>query len=135
MGLRKKVSLIIYRFREQGLEVFLTQPANEEGLSFVEGGGGLKEVEQDELITLDAVQEADGAVEEAVAVEADWHEIPSLKSMLVNDAVSIKEKLKEMDEGMFMSIKDALKTALPHQYAFLKELKEVLTDRNSIRNL
>jgi hypothetical protein len=68
-------------------------------------------------------------------VEGDWHEIPSLKAMLYEDAVQLKEKLKTIEHGAFLTIKDALKGALPHQYAFLKELKDILRDRNSLRDL
>ena len=73
--------------------------------------------------------------EEAIAVEAEWHEIPSLKAMLYEDAVTIKDKLSELDQGVFVTVKDALKKVLPHQYAFLKELKDILHDRNSVRDL
>ena len=55
--------------------------------------------------------------------------------MLYEDAVQLKDKLKEVEQGTFVSIKDALKKALPHQYAFLKELKDILRDRNSLRDL
>ncbi|RME92978.1 MAG: hypothetical protein D6772_16355, partial [Bacteroidetes bacterium] len=90
-----------------------------------------------EFIELDAVanSEQEGRMEEAVAVEGDWHEIPSLKAMLLEDANQLKEKLQEIERGAFLSIKDALKSALPHQYAFLKELKDILTDRNSLRDI
>ncbi|MEL6970082.1 MAG: hypothetical protein AAFO02_07925, partial [Bacteroidota bacterium] len=86
-------------------------------------------------IELDPVQEQDGKTQEAFAFESDWHEIPSLKAMLYEDAVQFKEKVKEVEKGAFVGIKDALKNALPHQYAFLKELKDILRDRNSLRDL
>lgn len=128
MSLRKKASLIIYRFQERGLEVFLTDSKTDR-YDFPEG-----EIEQDAVnnagIELDPVEE-----QEAVAFESDWHDIPSLKAMLFEDAVQIKEKLKEVEQGAFVSIKDALRNALPHQYAFLKELKDILRDRNSLRDL
>lgn len=133
MSLRKKASLIIYRFQERGLEVFLNN-TGESNYSFPEG-----EIEQQtasvDSIELDPVEERDGQTQEAYAFESDWHEIPSLKAMLYQDAVQLKEKLKEVEQGAFVSIKDALKHALPHQYAFLKELKDILRDRNSLRDL
>jgi len=69
------------------------------------------------------------------AVEGDWHEIPSLKGMLFEDARQLKEKLVEMEKGTFFVVKEAVKKVMPHQYKFLKELKEILIDRNSIRDL
>ncbi|PPK86321.1 hypothetical protein CLV84_3246 [Neolewinella xylanilytica] len=127
MGLRKKARLIIYRFRERGLEVFLTQQSEEWGLP----SGDLK-VDSPDLISLEPAEDR----EEAVAVEGDWHEIPSLKQMLYEDAGELKERLKELESGTFLTVKDALKNRLsPGQIQFLRELMEVVTDRNSVRDI
>ncbi len=133
MSLRKQVSLIIYRFRERGLEVFLInqQPDNWD----LPQGEMNRDERVGDLIELDSVEQPDGRREDAWAVEGDWHEIPSLKSMMYEDANLIKEKLKDVENGAYVAIKDALKSALPHQYAFLKELKDILTDRNSVRDI
>jgi hypothetical protein len=134
MSLRKKANLIIYRFRESGLEVFFVNNEKANTLNFPQGE--MAEQSSDDYITLDPVrEETSGEQEEAFAVEGDWHEIPSLKTMLYQDAKQLKDKLKEIEQGAFVSIKDALKGALPHQYAFLKELKDILRDRNSLRDL
>lgn len=133
MSLRKKASLIIYRFQERGLEVLL-KDSGADNYHFPEGEIGQDAV-NDAGIELDPVEEQNGNKQEAVAFESDWHDIPSLKAMLFEDAVQIKEKLKEVEQGAFVSIKDALRNALPHQYAFLKELKDILSDRNSLRDL
>lgn len=134
MSLRKKANLIIYRFRESGLEVFFVNNEEANTLNFPQGE--MAEQSSDDYITLDPVrEETSGEQEEAFAVEGDWHEIPSLKTMLYQDAKQLKDKLKEIEQGAFLSIKDALKGALPHQYAFLKELKDILRDRNSLRDL
>ena len=131
MSLRNKANLIIYRFRERGLEVFLLNDQPKEGIDSL-----LKNhTSNSDYIALDPVEEKDGSTEEAYAVEGDWHEIPSLKAMLYEDAVQLKEKLKSIEQGAFLSIKDALKGALPNQYSFLKELKDILRDRNSLRDL
>ena len=127
MGLRKKARLIIYRFRERGLEVFLTQQSDEWGLP-----EGDLDTNSPDLIALEPAADR----EEAVAIEGDWHEIPSLKQMLYEDAGEIKERLKELETGTFLTIKDALKNRLsPGQVQFLRELLEVVTDRNSVRDI
>lgn len=128
MSIRKKASLIIYRFRERGLEVFLLNKSDEWGLP----EGDMETSKAAGLIELDPAEDQ----QEAVAMEGDWHEIPSLKAMLYEDAVELKSKLKEIETGTYVSIKDALKRTLtPSQFQFLKELKDILTDRNSIQNL
>ncbi len=134
MGLTKKVNLIIYRFRERGLEVFFLNDHHANTTTFPTGEMDAP-APNEPYIELDPVQATDGQQTEAYAVEGDWHEIPSLKAMLYHDAVQLKEKLKELEQGTFVGIKEALKTALPHQYAFLKELKDILADRNSLKDL
>ena len=139
MSLAKKVNLIIYRFRERGLEIFLVNSPDSEEWAIpqkhAEDNNPLK-TDVDRFIELDPVQPENGAAEEAFAVEGEWHDIPSLKSMLFEDAVYLKDKLKnEMDQGAFVVFKEAFKKVMPHQYAFLKELKDILTDRNSVKDL
>lgn len=128
MGLRKTASLIIYRFRERGLEVFLTRDSD--AWSLPEGEVDMNA--HDELIELEPAED-DG---EAVAVEGDWHEIPSLKQMLYRESGELKNRLKDIEAGTFVSVKDALKDHLsPGQVQFLRELRDVITDRNSVRDL
>ena len=138
--LSKRIHLIIYRFREKGLEVFLLDPTDENAWTLPTQPGTEHPptpllMEADKLIELDPVERENGSVEKGWAVEADWHEIPSLKSMLYEDALQIMEKIREMEKGSFFAFKEALKKVLPHQYAFLKELKEILSDRNSTKNI
>lgn len=128
MGLRKKASLIIYRFRERGLEVFMTRQSDEWGLP----GGDVDMQADQEYIELEPSENR----EEAVAVEGDWHEIPSLKQMLYQESGELKERLKDIEQGAFVTIKDALKHRLTAgQVEFLRELREVITDRNSLRDM
>ncbi|PHN07718.1 hypothetical protein [Flavilitoribacter nigricans] len=140
MDLRKKVNLIIYRFRERGLEVFLmNEDQDNENWAFPQGdlqdNSESSTDDMDKMIALDPVKQADGDLEEGWAVEGDWHEIPSLKSMLYEDAMQLKEKIKGMEKGTYVLLKDALKKVLPHQYEMLKELKDILTDRNSVKDM
>lgn len=140
MDFNKKANLIIYRFREKGLEIFMVNE-DEENDSWVLPESDIDEKkvrpvdDQNDVIELDPIAQSNGEVEEAWAVEGDWHDIPSLKGMLYEDALQLKDKLKEMEKGTFFVVKEAFKKVLPHQYKFLKELKEILTDRNSIKDL
>ena len=137
MDLHGQVKMIIYRFRERGLEIFL-ENSMEDVESWQLPGGGINPQageSSNKLIELDAVEQADGQKESAYAVEGDWHEIPSLKAMLYEDAMDLREKVKAMERGAFFAVKEAFKKVLPHQYQFLKELKDILVDRNSVKDL
>ncbi|MCP3930900.1 MAG: hypothetical protein GY705_17575 [Bacteroidetes bacterium] len=142
MRLSDKANLIIYRFREKGLEVFLVN-SNKEGKEedWKIPQGKLDDnkprvlLEEDKMIELDPVHQEDGQVEQAYAVEGDWHDIPSLKSMLYEDVMYVKGKVKKMEKGTYFAVKEAFKKVLPHQYEFLKELKDILIDRNSVKDL
>jgi len=131
MNLKDTARLIIYRFRERGLEVFLVP--DEDQWQLPESPKSPND--EAGFIELDPVHCPHGTTEQAFAVEGDWHDIPSLKAMLFEDALNIKEKVEEMESGTFVAIKEAFKKVLPHQYRQLKELKEVLVDRNLTRNI
>ncbi|MCG8330143.1 MAG: hypothetical protein MI974_20765 [Chitinophagales bacterium] len=137
MSLTKRASLIIYRFREKGLEIFLVNDAERKQWGLPEGLDAEKQspIKGDKMIELDPVEQDSGSVEGAWAVESDWHEIPSLKGMLYEDAKQLKDKLMDMEHGTFFVLKEAVKKVMPHQYKFLKELKDILIDRNSVRDL
>lgn len=143
MAISKTASLIIYRIREKGLEVFLLNGGNEAESWQLPARNigkekGLELSSKDNVIALDPVHQEDGALEEAFAVEGDWHDIPSLKSLLMEDVQLIKDQLLQMipdamEKGTFVAVKEAFKRVLPHQYKMLKELKDVLADRNSVK--
>ena len=120
--------MIIYRFRERGLEVFLLNKSDQWGLP----GGDVDLGATQELIELEPSQDR----EEAVAIEGDWHQIPSLKQMLLEEGTELAGKFRGIEKGTFVTIKDALKTHLsPNKVEFLRELRDVITDRNSVRDL
>jgi phosphopantetheinyl transferase (holo-ACP synthase) len=55
--------------------------------------------------------------------------------MLSEDAQYLKDKIKSMEKGTYFALKEAVKKVMPHQYEFLKELKDILVDRNSVKDL
>jgi hypothetical protein len=139
---QQPVDVIIYRVRDNGLEVFLVNPEQAEGLLQAPDTG----VDADasrllNYIELDPVTNADGVSRKALAVEADWHELPSLRALMYEDYRVAKEKAKlhiknllpELDKGAFFAVKDALKRIMPEQYAYLKELKDIVSDKNQTK--
>jgi predicted NUDIX family NTP pyrophosphohydrolase len=145
MAISKTASLIIYRIREKGLEVFLVNP-EKEGNKWqlpqrnVADEQAIAVSDQEKFIALDPIHQSDGKVEEGIAVEGDWHDIPSLKSLVLEDVQFMKDQIMQMipdvmDKGAFFAVKEAFKRVLPHQYEMLKELKDIITDRNSVQNM
>ncbi|MEO0043198.1 MAG: hypothetical protein RL329_2646 [Bacteroidota bacterium] len=142
MSVIEKAHLVIYRIRQKGLEVFLVNH-EVEGANWELPKSDLQPKSlppQEDMIELDPVKR-DGETHQAYAVdadmEADWQEIPSLKSLIQKDVQSVADKVfGELEKhGTYFAIKDAFKKVLPTQYAFLKELKEVVTEKNSVRDL
>ncbi len=145
MALLDKANLIIYRIREKGLEVFLVNPSEknqaEEEWTLPQGkisdpAKAIALLQKDQTFELDPVENVEGEAENAIAVEGDWHDIPSLKSLIKEDANFMKTTIKEMipnleQEGTYFAIKEAFKKVLPNQYEFLKELKDIIRDKNS----
>lgn len=145
MEISKSASLIIYRIREKGLEVFLLNNGKDATKWQLPRHDAAQAkafpIEQgDKFIALDPVQQANGQVDEAIAVEGDWHDIPSLKSLLMQDVQFVKDQISQigtdvMEKGTFVAVKEAIKRVAPHQYEMLKELKDIITDRNSVKDI
>lgn len=149
MPSNEQVDVFIYRVRESGLEVFLV---NQEALSGGEGSNWKtlsvapntpERLGQANCIELEPITDDDGTSRKAIAIEADWHELPSLRALIYEDYRVAKEKAREklrnlipdMERGTFFAVKEAFKRVLPEQYAFLRELKEVLVEKNSTKYL
>ncbi|MEY4030186.1 MAG: hypothetical protein RJA90_1395 [Bacteroidota bacterium] len=89
MDFIKKITLILYRFRERGLEIFLLDAEDSQSLSLP--------------------QEDKGKV--------------------------LSDKFISDESGTYLKVKDALKKVMPQQYKWIKELKDVLLDRHSVRDI
>ena len=118
MELRDKLHLIIYRVRERGLEIFVRQTDTEQSLSLPEGSADFdfEQIERlrQEIIALEQSSEADAS--KGIAFEADYHDIPSLKGLLIDDARRLRDQLLELDlrpEGRFVAVKEVAKTPYP----------------------
>lgn len=147
MATNEKVDVIIYRVRENGLEVFMVNPEE----NHTENGPLRTPASEQEhidnfrvrSIELDPVTNEEGEARRAIAIEADWHEIPSLRALVYEDYRVAKEKAKmhlksfvaDFEKGAYVAIKEAFKRALPEQYAFLKELKDIIADKNQANSI
>ena len=145
MSLFDRACLIVYRFAEKGLEIFLVNDAGDDNPVWAIPQ---QDVPRDSpkllddainLIEFDSIEHEDGKKYRAIAIEGDYHDIPSMRSLVRKDVIYVKDKIKtmipELEKGSFVAVKEAVKKVLPHEYAFLKELKEILSDRNLIQNM
>ncbi|HKK88531.1 MAG TPA: hypothetical protein VJ917_06750 [Saprospiraceae bacterium] len=141
MSVRDYAKYVIYRVASKGLEVFLVRHDDEDWKLPL----GKEELNTNELsqtshiINLDDLTEEDQKHIRAKAIEADYHDIPSLRALIREDVIEMKEKVEEfipdLEKGAFFAVKEALKKVMPNEYAYLKELKDIVVDRNQIMNL
>ncbi len=141
MTFRNQIRLIVYRIHEKGLEVLLMNKHIQENTFHILRGPDLSDLKLDSnfsTIEFDS-QDESGLQTKTIAVEGDWHDIPRIRSLIKNDLYIVKEKVKvvvpELTEGSFIAIKDAFKKVLPNEYSILKELKDIVLDRNVVRNI
>jgi hypothetical protein len=141
MNVLDKVRVIVYRYHEKGLEIFLVNTAFDEEtwhLPFEEIAKytpGQYSLDQS-VISLEPVKSESGDVYNAVAIEGDWHDIPSIRKLVKGDVKMVTSKLKWLlDQGTFFAMKEAFKKVLPAEYEVLHELKEILTARNLLTNI
>lgn len=147
MDVLDQVRIVVYRFHEKGLEIFLVnhELENDPDVWRIPEGEArtkLKTVVSTaggQLIELDPQKDANGKLIKTYAIEGDWHDIPSIRGLIKYDIKLLKSKIKEaipeLEEGGFFAIKEALKKVMPNEYAALKELKDILWDRNVLRNI
>ncbi len=138
MTVLDQVRLIVYRFHEKGLEILMVK---RDGQDWRLPSGEKVDIDLDanEFIELEAVENDKGQVIKGMAVEGDWHEIPSIRALIKSDIRMVKGKIKEvlpeLEQGTYVMVKDAFKRVLPNEYALLKELKDILFDRNVLKNI
>ncbi len=127
--------VLMYRYESDGLEVFLEKDDNDSWTlpNLVEGDEATvihqlqKEAGQDEHIELDPVKcELRKRDMLAYAFEIDWRKLPK---------VSKRRQFIETNKGAFVVVKEAMKKNMPSEYKMLKELVDVLSVRNLLRNL
>ncbi|MCC6816896.1 MAG: hypothetical protein IT267_10830 [Saprospiraceae bacterium] len=141
MTLRNQLRVIVYRIHEKGLEVLLVHNHIQENTYHILKGPDLTNYNLNNDISTIEINSTDdlGQVIKAIAIEGDWHDIPKIRTLLKNDLYIVKEKVKdvlpEVTQGTYVAIKDAFKKVLPNEYAILKELKEIILDRNALRNI
>ncbi|MEL6123802.1 MAG: hypothetical protein AAFQ02_03305 [Bacteroidota bacterium] len=138
MGILDAARLVIYRFHQKGLEIFLVNSDLENDpdvwrLPQLDGS----DTNQLETIEVDFENGTPG--EKLVAVEGDWHTIPSIRGLVKHDirvAKSIaKEVVPGIEKGAFFAFKEGVKKTMPKEYKALKELKDILVDRNTVQNM
>lgn len=142
MSVLNTVKLIIYRVHEKGLEVFLVNNEGTESEKWDMPEGKVKEKLQttdEDVILLDPIEEEDGRVIKAVAIEGDWHDLPSIRKLVSDDVEFVKSRIKsylpDMEKGMFFAVKDAFSCVVPRNNVFIKELVEIISEKNLTRNI
>lgn len=155
--------LLMYRYERDRLEVFLVHPGGPFFKNKDEGTWGIpkgmlnadenhfdaakREFEEEtgigicpnceEFIQLDTVKYRGGKKVKAWAFEGNWDESQPIRSNTFELEYPPKSgkmtTFPEVDKGAFFTIKEAVKKVMPAQYAFLKELQEILKERNLLR--
>ena len=133
MSIIDRAFLVIFRYAEKGLEIFLVKTEDEEMQS------QLVEISEQFLTEIPLRFSNNTQIIELDPIEGDWHDIPSLRALLKDDLHFMKDRVKKyipnIDTGSFISFKEVVKKAVKSEYQLLKELKDVLTDRNTINNI
>ncbi len=141
MTVRNKIRLIVYRIHEKGVEVLIPKatPPLENWMLYQGVPIQADQIEQlPGLIEVNTIQD-DGSEIRTIAIEADWHDIPRIRSLIKNDVYYVKDKIStlvpELDQGGYVAVKKLVKKLMPNEYAVLKEIKDIICDRNLLINI
>ncbi|HMT00127.1 MAG TPA: hypothetical protein PLQ57_01650 [Saprospiraceae bacterium] len=146
MSVLDSVRVLIYRVHEKGLEVFLINNEMVEDPEiwnlpegFYNQIKGHIASKGKNLIDLEPTVQSDGSEVKTLAVEGDWHDIPSIRGILKHDIKLAKKILKERlpgsEKGAYFAVKECFKKVLPQEYEAIKELKDIIADRNAVKNI
>jgi len=131
--------VIIYRFHEKGLEVLLiNNEFDQDPDVWLLPAGRLETQIKNTIksfIELEDITNEKGEQIKTIAVEADWHEIPSVRGLIKHDVKRVSNKIIKLEQGTYFHMKEAFKKVLPKEYRVLKELKDVLFDKNTVTNI
>lgn len=136
MSLNERINIIIYRHAAKGLEILMHQTGdNQAKLPTLNNSAG----ELEHLLETSVSDAADHAIHvqggRVIAVELD--NSSDLKG--VGELQPWKEHLENIlsshGSSKFMAFKEMFRSVLPNEYALLKEFKDILLDRNSVRDL
>ncbi len=135
MSLLDYARICIYRINQKGLEIFLINTGAEE---WQIPTSRLNQMSKDLKPGDNCIElEAKGQVGKVLAIEGDWHQIPSIRKMIKDDvkivASHVIHKLPEVERGAYFAVKEAFKKVMPAEYECLKELKDILIDRNQAK--
>ncbi len=142
MSILDVARLVVYRFHEKGLEIFLVNSdlKNDPDVWKLPNCDTDKlptKFEQEDIIEIDITGET--PANRLIAVEGDWHTMPSIRGLVKHDIKIAKSMVKEalpgIDKGAFFAFKEVVKKLMPEEYQAVRELKEVLVDRNTIKNI
>ncbi len=134
MMTKKKMGMVIYRYNEnEDLEIFMV------------GDGSQMELPQSDFTSSDDFEAETGiaAADNEDVIELDGEEF-SPKGGLRHTAIALEAKMEEKiqkflhikkEEGNYIAMKEAVRKVIPHQYAILKELKDILMQRNITKYL
>lgn len=133
--------VVVYRFHEKGLEFFLINAdlENDPEAWKIPKGQVQENYAKIAHKSIQLDPQAGEAKVQTIALEGDWHDIPSIRGIVKHDVKRVKRKIKEAvpsaEKGAFVAFKDVVKKVMPEEYAVLKELKDIISDRNSIINM
>ena len=144
MNVFDTIRVVVYRFHEKGLEIFLVNTGLEEENWRIPFSDIAKYPEKsleigDKIIAFESEQEPNGSKSITCAIEGDWHDIPSIRKLIKEDLKLVSSKIDkavpELEQGTYFAVKEAFKKVMPNEYKVLHELKDILLHRNMVKNM
>jgi hypothetical protein len=132
MSIKDSIKLIVYRYADKGVEVLMHE-TDCQNLALPNVSSEAEVWDNNEVAESDTILIGN---DKCFALEADYHLRETPYAASVDKASRMfNEVLTSSPKSKYVALKEIFKSVLPNEYALLKEFKDILSDRNSIRNL
>jgi hypothetical protein len=138
MSLAEQVNLILFRYAEQGLEVYMKETEdNRLTLPNAPSFNTESNFSVDHIIDSSLSHTRINSNQNAsfIAIELDSKLRQSIQQGEEEWKIWLRQLVTGAQGSQYVAFKELFKKVLPDEYKLLKEFKDILTDRNSVRDI
>lgn len=139
MSIKEQVNLILFRYAEQGLEVYMEETEDKRlTLPYASSVNTESNINIEHItgsaLSNKIIDENQGS-SSFIAIELDSTMRQTIQQGDEEWKILLRKLITGNQSSKYVAFKELFKSVLPDEYKLLKEFKDILTDRNSVRDI